>query len=88
MKTKPCVLGLFLVAGLVPAQAVQFGDSQHPSSGTHVTITRQAGADGEWTVLETRNGLTVRGMCGFWGRRTRATPGWSVRRTSASPAAA
>ena len=62
MKTKPCVVGVFLVAELVPAQAAQFGDFRYTSSGTAVAITGYTGSGGAVAIPDTIAGLPVTGM--------------------------
>jgi hypothetical protein len=59
MKTKPFLFGFFLVAGLVPAQAAQFGDFQYTSTGTAVNITKYTGPGGAVTIPDTIQGMPV-----------------------------
>lgn len=59
MKTSPFLVGLLLAAGLVPAQAAQFGDFDYGSDGTAVTITRYTGSGGAVTIPDTIEGLPV-----------------------------
>lgn len=69
MKTNPFLLGFFLVAGLVPVQAAQFGDFTYESDGTVVTITRYTGGGGDVTIPERIEGLLVTsiGIAAFSG---------------------
>ena len=59
MKTRLFLVGFFLVAGLMPAQAAQLGDFSYESSGTAVTITKYIGPGGVVTIPDTINGLPV-----------------------------
>ena len=59
METKPFLLGVFLIAGLVPAQAAQFEDLEYTSSGTAVIITGYTGPGGAVSIPDTINGLPV-----------------------------
>ena len=59
MKTRPFLLGFFLVTGLVAVKAAQFGDFQYTSSGTAITITGYTGPGGALMIPDSINELSV-----------------------------
>ena len=76
MKSKvSCLLvGVFLIADPVVAQAAQFGDFEYESSGTEVTITGYTGAGGAVTIPDSILGLPVTSIgAGAFGECTGLT---------------
>lgn len=53
------MVGIFLIAGLVPALAAEFGDFTYGSDGVAVAITGYSGPGGAVTIPDTIEGLPV-----------------------------
>ena len=62
MKTRPLLVSFWLVTGLAPVQAAQFGDFTYESSDTGITITRYTGPGGAVNIPDTVHGLSVTGI--------------------------